>query len=1265
MRKFVLLLFYLLPTFLLGQNCKVTTATNKVCLGNTLLFNVSFDAGFTATSYSWNFGNTATSSQGSPVYQYPARGKFVPSVTITFSNASTCTVKGDTIQVVDNPKANFNVITALTQCYKGNNTCIKDLSIPGLDNAAINSRLFLYGDGGFSNQTPVPGDTLCHTYTNPLGGVYTLVLEVYDANNCMARKEMVDHITVYAKMQDISFKTTYTKQCNITPVTFTNTSKMPLSSLSSYHWDFGDGQTATSPWTNFVHNYTATGIFTAKLSVIDKNGCRDTFVLKPAGENYKIDSTIYLDITSSCYNGNGFNIRSNNNYPGASSVYWAIYKVGNPTRVDTNASNMFVDSINFYDCGEFEIRMYVKIGNCFVKSDTTIKIYGPISRIETRPDPIINSIQCEIHDTVLFRTPVGDHSCYYGNANLYTLWDFDDDFAPPCTTDTKKNINVGLNCRYSKDSVNVKHRYKNGEDKCYSPKLILGDISRQCFDTSTAAMKLTQPDAGWDSTSTPIRPGLTYLPAKPCLNEVVTFDLKKTLPTCGREKAWYMPDSACAGAKWIPVDTLANTFTHIYNTTCNPLGYVTVGLIIKNGKDKNGNDCYDTAWYHHMFKFFPLNPVFTVVRTNTGCGPFTVKLSLTDSIQDSLKTAVINFNGGPGSVRTFSFGPTDSIIPSQYFTYNTPGIKRISLLLTNTRNCSKLYELYMYFGFLKSFRPSKPIVCLNDSAQLIDDITYYNSTNLFWRDSTRAKAGKEQVYWDFGDGKGFITAGALPKYKYSRVGNYRLRMVAVDSLGCRDTVTFGTLLKVVDVDARIKPMQPRYLCAPQILSFEDKSFYSDSSSLYGNSPYDFIKFWTWEFGDNKPYSLLQNPVHDFTANGTYTVKLLVETNEGCKDSVTTNIWIDGPRPKFDIISDTVGCAPFEVKLKNTTGYPLVNWIWYFRDQNNATASTQIDTNVKHVYTQPGIYKLYLVGEDTIFNPLTGQYKTCQSVFPDSLNINAPRRTIRVVESLRANLEAPDTVCIGTPFELIAHPLKLVPGFGWIYGDTTATKQTLYPDTIVKYQYNFVGTYRVKMYPISPGTICTDTAVKDIYVSDVLADFDMNQDELPYVKFTNKSQGAIRYEWNFGQPSSGSKNFSTLENPTHNFVGDSGSFVVCLTAYNAQDCWDSVCKRTLPAEMRIIMPNVFTPDDDGNNDAYDIDIVGYLEYDLVIFNRWGNKVYESKKDGISNDGINWNGKDHNNGPICPEGVYYFVFKYQMLNHDSPKNVHGTITLIRGN
>jgi gliding motility-associated-like protein len=124
-------------------------------------------------------------------------------------------------------------------------------------------------------------------------------------------------------------------------------------------------------------------------------------------------------------------------------------------------------------------------------------------------------------------------------------------------------------------------------------------------------------------------------------------------------------------------------------------------------------------------------------------------------------------------------------------------------------------------------------------------------------------------------------------------------------------------------------------------------------------------------------------------------------------------------------------------------------------------------------------------------------------------------------------------------------------------------------------------------------------------------------------------------------------------------------VVCLIAYNQQDCWDSICKRTLPAEMRIIMPNVFTPDGDQNNDAYDIDIVGYTEYALIIYNRWGNVVFETNKDGFGNDGINWNGKNRNNGLECPEGVYYFVFKYQMLNQNSPQSVHGTITLMRGN
>ncbi len=1257
MRKSFLFLLLLINFISFGQNCSLQVATTKVCLGNTLLFNVKFDAGFIASSYSWNFGNAATSTQSTPVYQYPVRGIFTPSVTVNFTNSTSCTVNGPPIQVFDKPKANFNITTLTTQCFRGNSVCINDLSTPGLDNAPILTRLALYGDGGFNNSPPASGPSMCYSYADPLGGVFTLVLEVSDTNNCMDRKEKQNAITIWSKMQELSFKTTYTVQCNQTPVLYTNTSKIPLSVINSYKWDFGDGNTATSPWNTFTHIYTQTGVFNAKLTVEDKNGCRDTFVLPSAGANSKIDSTIYLSRTSMCSYHNGIGIRSLNGAPAI--VSWAIYKVGNPIRIDTLV-NYTYDSIIFDDCGQYQIRMYVKLGNCFTRTDTTIKILGPKARIETNHDPIINSIQCEISDTVFFRGPPGDRSCFYQNSKLYRLWNFADPFAPGCTTDTKLGINVGLNCNYSKDSTFVKHAYTPGKEQCYYPRLILYDPVNGCSDTSETVLKLTQPDAGWDSSSVPIRRGLYYA-GIPCLFDPLLFFLWETLPACGHEMAWVMPDSACTNATWLPIDTMAMTFWWTYSATCDPSGYITVGLILKNGRDKYGNPCYDTAWYHHYFKMLPLNPIFTTIRTNAGCGPWSIKLSMVDSIQDSLTKAIININSQ--SIITINFGPTDSIIPSQYYTFTKPGIKRFTVDLTNTRGCKRSFQTAMYFGFVKNFWPSKEVLCLSDSITLVDDVFYYNSLVPYWRDTLRSKAGKEQLYWDIGDGNGYSKSGPLPSYRYTRPGNYKIKMVAVDSLGCRDTMIFPRPVNVVDLKAAIMPMQPRYLCAPQILNFKDKSVYIDSSLLYAQAPYDTLISWYWTFGDNKTPSLLQNPFHDYTSNGSFSAKLFVQTSKGCKDSASIPIFIDGPRPSFNIISDTFGCAPFKVLLKNTTGYPLVNWVWFFRDQNNTIASTQLDTNVSFTYTKGGIYKIYLVGEDTLFNPLTGQIKSCWAVFPDSINVNAPKRQVRVIDPMPIYMVGPDTVCIHQPFQLIARSPVLIPGYNWIFGDSSVKEQKLWPDTIITHTYNSIGTFRAKLYPQTTNAICVDTAIKDITVSDIMADFGMDDSETPFIKFINLSKNAVRYEWDFGHPRSGSKNFSTATNPTHSYAGDNDTFLVCLKSFNAQDCYDSMCKKTRPDDIRLIIPNVFTPNGDNVNDAYDIDIIGYNYYLLDIYNRWGDVVYKGNKDGIGNDGTNWNGKNNNEGQECPEGVYFFVFKYRMVNNNVIKSVHGTITLIR--
>lgn len=1254
MRKIFTFLFFIVSIQVWSQNCQMTVSSTTVCIGNTSLFSVKFDAGLTAISYSWNFGNTATSTQSAPVYQYPVRGTFTPSVTVNFSNSTSCTINGPSINVVDKPKADFVVTTEDTQCFNGNQTCITDLSAPGLDNSPLSTRVVLFGDGSFNNSAPGSGTNICHSYTSPIGNAYSLVLEVVDGNGCLARKEIQEAVIVWSKMNEVSFSTNYTPQCNQTPVQFINSTKIPQNQVKRYLWDFGDGQTASSPWNNFTHIYTQAGTFAAKLMVEDLNGCRDTFTVDPAASNNKIDSTIYLNMIGSCFRANQFSFQSKNSV--LATINWNFYRIGDTTNYDS-VSNIPSLSQVFSKCGQYRVTMYVSLGTCKSVTDTLIDVFGPQAVIETNYDPVINSSQCEIHDTVWFRSPPKDYSCLYKNTNIYRLWDFDDAFAPNCTTDTKNNINVGLNCRYSKDSAVVYHIYKQGEEKCYKPKLILTDMASGCTDTSSMSLKLTAPDAGWDSTSNPIRRGLYYT-GPTCLLSPIRFWIKETLPLCGRQRAYINLDSACGKNVWTEIDSTADFYDYIYNSTCNPSGWVTVGLIIKNGFDKNGNVCMDTAWYHHMFRLFPVDPSFKLTRMNSGCGPWNIKLSMIDSIQDSLKTVTFNFNNQ--QTITLNFGATDSIIPSQYFTFTTQGLKRVTVTTVNTRNCSRVSTQQLAFGFIKTFIPRKETLCVSDTLKVDDLVQYFSSNYPYWRDPQRASAGLEQIFWDFGEGGGFNVTGSIPGYKYSKPGNYRLRMVAVDSLGCKDTVTFPRRIRVVDMVASIKPMLPRYLCAPQILRFNDLSFLIDSSAIYGSGPYDSIVKWTWDFGENKNLVLIKDPVYDYTSNGLFNVKLKINSYHGCEDTASIPVFIDGPTPSFTM-SDTLGCSPLNINFTNTTGKPLINWIWFFRDVNNSILSTQKDTNVTFTYDVPGIYKVYLLGEDTLFDPINGIMKTCRSVFPDSLNINAPLRRLRVTESVKANIVGPDTVCVGVPFVLNSKSVKLIPGIKWNMGDGNLVN-TLWPDTSIKYTYNTEGDFRVSLLPQIGGGVCIDSSWKMINASSVEADFEFDESKAPSYQMNNLSKRATRYEWDFGQPRAGSSNFSAETNPFHTFLPDTGVFTICLKAFNNQDCYDSICKTT-EGKVLIVIPNVFSPNNDNKNDAFDIDIQGGRLYDLKIFNRWGDVVYEGEKDGIGNDGNNWNGKNKNTGAECPDGVYYFVFTYRLLNMAEPKNVRGSITLIR--
>ena len=95
--------------------------------------------------------------------------------------------------------------------------------------------------------------------------------------------------------------------------------------------------------------------------------------------------------------------------------------------------------------------------------------------------------------------------------------------------------------------------------------------------------------------------------------------------------------------------------------------------------------------------------------------------------------------------------------------------------------------------------------------------------------------------------------------------------------------------------------------------------------------------------------------------------------------------------------------------------------------------------------------------------------------------------------------------------------------------------------------------------------------------------------------------------------------------------------------------------------KLIPYNVFTPGDDISNNTFVIDGESIKEYSIKIFNRWGERVFESEDITVS-----WNGKVNNTGIECPSGTYFYIINYTFefgVENEGKGPIEGTVDLIR--
>jgi gliding motility-associated-like protein len=341
---------------------------------------------------------------------------------------------------------------------------------------------------------------------------------------------------------------------------------------------------------------------------------------------------------------------------------------------------------------------------------------------------------------------------------------------------------------------------------------------------------------------------------------------------------------------------------------------------------------------------------------------------------------------------------------------------------------------------------------------------------------------------------------------------------------------------------------------------------------------------------------------------------------------------------LDFVSNKLlPCTNLSYSFTNTSiptrgSFKPGTFTWDFGDNSAPVTQGQVPP-VIHTYAGPGTYIVKLAINDSDF---------CNSP-SDTV------KSIRLSPEVKAQFQTPPSGCV--PYNAVFTNNSLGGlNFSWDFGDGGTS-----PDENPTHLYNNAGTYVVKLKAFD-STSCNkvDSATFTITVSPIpVASFIYNPnppEENTKTNFVNQSRGATGYTWNFGDGDS-----ATEVNPSHIFP-ETGAFNVCLNAANNAGCSDDTCV-TVRAIIKplVDVPSAFTPGRPGVNGRIRVEGFGIAEMHWSIYNRWGQKVYET-----NNIKSAWDGTF--NGKIQPLDVYAYTL--DVTFSDGTKYTKtGDITLLR--
>ena len=410
---------------------------------------------------------------------------------------------------------------------------------------------------------------------------------------------------------------------------------------------------------------------------------------------------------------------------------------------------------------------------------------------------------------------------------------------------------------------------------------------------------------------------------------------------------------------------------------------------------------------------------------------------------------------------------------------------------------------------------------------------------------------------------------------------------------------------------------------------------------------------TWDFGDMLGTSTNQNPTYTYSQADTYDVKLLVETADGCKDSITKTVLLFSDQTVFDTITICPSELPYSIHgIDRSMAGTYDNTITVNGCDSTSSVTLEVNDAIENEVTINGCDSIQVDGQwytndielrDTIFG---GSHTGCDSVIIQQIKIT------NAIENL-LTFSGCNSVQVDGQFYTNDTTLRDTLFGGSFTGcDSIVIKQIQISNNIIENQLTFSGcdsvqidgqwyTNNIELRDTVFGgshTGCDSVVIKQIQISKspnliITAD---NDTVVLGNQTTLQVSGADSYLWD-----NGASTDQIVVTPNSNTT-------YCVTGTTAGSCNASLCISIAVEELvceanTVFIPTGISPNNDGKNDELCVFGAECLRDEVVfeIYDRWGNQVFYSEDKNACWDGT-YNGKELDNA------VFIFRFNGELLN-----------------